>query len=131
MLGKALFRRLSSGGAQGFVARLREAPHVSRLLERAAPHPAEAPVAPEEEEETYDGGRDAAGRRDGRGRCVAAAYEYDGGWRDDAAHGDGVLTTADFSYAGDFGEGAFHGRGAWKRRDGSRSYGGRAEKTPS
>ncbi|KAH8095343.1 hypothetical protein JL720_2638 [Aureococcus anophagefferens] len=67
-------------------------------------------------EESYEGGRDARGRRDGYGTCASHRYNYVGDWRADAAHGRGSLATATFVYTGAFAEGVFHGSGEWARR---------------
>ena len=72
------------------------------------------PLEESQLEESYEGGRDARGRRDGYGTCASHRYNYVGDWRADAAHGRGSLATATFVYTGAFVEGVFHGSGEWK-----------------
>ena len=69
------------------------------------------PLEESQLEESYEGGRDARGRRDGYGTCASHRYNYVGDWRADAAHGRGSLATATFVYTGAFVEGVFHGSG--------------------
>ena len=96
---------------------LRRSAHVKRRPKKEVsvePLPAEAPRSDiDDDEEVYEGDRDLAGRRHGRGKCASAAYSYDGAWCEDAAHGVGRLITPKFVYEGDFKRGVFHGSGDW------------------
>lgn len=87
-------RQMTLRGATKTWGELAQAtPHFARWRRhaQATEEPAaEAPVFME----TYEGERDEVGRRRGTGRCVAPTHTYEGAWRDDAAHGEGVLTTS-------------------------------------
>lgn len=125
IIGRALVRALR-GATKTWGELAQATPHFVRWRRhaQATEEPAaEAPVFME----TYEGERDEAGRRRGTGRCVAPTHTYEGAWLDDAAHGEGVLTTSKFTYEGSFRDGAFHGAGRWRRADGSRSYEGEFE----
>lgn len=58
--------------------------------------------------------------RHGRGSFSDDHMTYDGFWKDDLIHGDGVLSFADgSSYSGTFVDGQFDGHGTFRWGDGS------------